>query len=202
MIDLGILSRSSRGIRARTAFLAFGFALALGCLASEAGAQATYTADRINGFSVFGGVSYLNTDYGATDTGYLFGADFTHSIGLRLITPSLEVRYNGSTGKAITQNSFLVGLKVETKFHKLRPYVTGLIGHGNIHYVGAGQSDDSIAYDFGVGADYDVYGPFALKVDAQEQFWKLGQATSALTPQMVSVGVVYRIPSGFLRRSR
>ncbi len=147
-------------------------------------------------------MSYLNTDYGATDTGYLFGADFTHSIGFRFIIPSLEVRYNGSSGKAITQNSFLAGLKVETRFHKLRPYATALIGYGQIHYVSVGQGDDSIAYDFGVGADYNVYGPFALKVDAQEQYWKLGQATNALTPQMVSVGILYRIPSGFLHRSR
>ena len=202
MIDLGLISRTSRAIRARTAIWALSLVFVFGGLTSDARAQATYTADRINGFSAFGGVSYLNTDYGATDTGYLFGADFTHSVGVRYIVPSLEVRYNGSTGPAITENSFLAGLKVETKFHKLRPYATALIGYGQIHYVRVGQGDDSIAYDFGVGADYNIYGPFAIKIDAQEQFWKLGQATNALTPQIVSVGILYRIPSGFLRRSR
>jgi len=40
-----------------------------------------------------------------------------------------------------------------------------------------------------------------LKVDAQEEFWKLGQATAALTPQMVTVGILYRLPSGFGRRN-
>jgi len=32
-----------------------------------------------------------------------------------------------------------------------------------------------------------------------EEFWKLGQATAALTPQMVTVGILYRLPSSFRR---
>jgi hypothetical protein len=199
MINLAVLSRSSGCIRARTALLFLGVAILLGGLTPVSNAQATYTADRINGFSVFGGISRLNTDYGATDNGYMFGGDLTHSIGLRLITPSLELRYTGSTGPAITQNSYLGGVKVETKFRRLRPYADLMIGYGQIHYVQYSQGDDSIAYNVGVGADYNVFGPWAVKIDAQEQFWKLGQATNALTPQMVSVGVLYRLPGGFGR---
>ena len=202
MNKLATLSRSPRCIRARTALMVLALASLCGAFRATANAQATHTADRVDGFSVFGGVSLLNTDYGANDNGYMFGGDITHSIKrLRWITPSLELRYTGSTGVAITQNTYMGGAKLETKFHRLRPYVDFLVGYGQIHYVQVGQGDDSIVYDFGIGADYNIYGPFAIKIDAQEQSWKLGQATNALTPQMVTVGLLYHIPAGFLHRN-
>lgn len=196
MVHSIVTSRIRRPIRAQAAaFLLFvgGFFT----IASTARAQAVYTADRVNGFSVFGEFSAVNTDYGVNDSGYAFGGDFSHSIKLRWLTPSLEVRYTGTTGQAITQNSFSGGLKLETHYHRLRPYANLLAGYGQIHYVKVKQDDDSIIYDFGVGADYAVFGPYSLQVEAHQQSWKLGQATSALTPQSVSVGVMYRLPSSF-----
>ena len=160
-------------------------------------AQAVYTADRVDGFSVFGGYSYLNTDYGVNDKGYIVGADYTHTIRSRFITPSLEVRYTGSTGPAITESSFAGGLKVETHFHRVHPYAAFLIGYGIINYVPFNANDNSIIYGAAVGADINVTHQFAIKVDAQEQFWKLGQASSELTPESVSFGVLYRIPAGW-----
>jgi opacity protein-like surface antigen len=169
--------------------------LAMISAAPAARGQATYTADRIDGLSVFGAYTYLNTDYGQNDPGYMFGADYTHSIHSRFIVPSIEVRYIGSTGPSITEDSFLGGLKVETHFRHLHPYAGFLIGYGVINYVKFNANDNSIAYAVAVGADYNITRQFAVKIDAQEQFWKLGHASSELTPEAVSVGVLYRIPS-------
>ena len=182
-------------VRLRTAICGTAVALVATLFAPVAYSPATYPADRVDGFSVFGGYSYLNTDYGVNDKGYMAGADYTHSIHNRFLTPSIEVRYMGSTGPAITEDSFLGGVKVETHFHRLHPYAGAFIGYGVINYVQVNQNDNSIAYAFAVGADYNVTHAFAIKVDAQEQFWKLGEASSELTPQTVTFGVLYRIPN-------
>ena len=106
----------------------------------------------------------------------------------------------GSTGPAITEDSFLGGLKVETHVRRIRPYAAFLVGYGIINYVQVNQNDDSIAYAVALGADYNVTRQFAVKVDAMEQFWKLGNASNELTPTSLSVGVVYRLPSSWGRR--
>jgi len=147
-------------------------------------------------------VSKLNTDYGQTNNGYMFGGDLMLSPQkFRFLTPSLEVRYTGSTGSVITESSFAGGLKIGKGFHRFHPYANLLIGYGAITYVFAGgQSDNSIIFDAGVGLDFEVYRRFSIKVDGQEQFWKLGQASSELTPQMITVGLSYRIPGGIGRK--
>src|ERR1019366_6512574 len=109
-------------IRARTAAVLASFTILMLISATGAFGQATSTADRTNGFSVFGGVSKLDTDYGSTDTGYVFGGDFSHAIRFRSVLPSLEVRYTGSTGPAITESSISGGLKLEAKIHRFHPY--------------------------------------------------------------------------------
>ena len=187
-------------VRGRTAICGTATVLLLALFAPVASAQATYTADRVDGFSVFGGYSFLNTDYGVKDQGYMAGADYTHSIGNRYLVPSIEARYMGSTGPAITEDSFLGGLKVETHFRRLHPYAGAFVGYGVINYVQVHQNDNSIAYAIAVGADYYVTHSLAVKVDAQEQFWKLGQASNELTPQTLSIGVLYRLPSSFRRK--
>jgi len=185
----------------RTALCISSIALLAAISATPAArAQATYTADRVDGLSAFGAYSYLDTDYGQNDKGYLFGADFTHSLHNRFIIPSIEARYMGSTGPGITEDSFLGGLKVETHVRHLHPYAAVFVGYGVIHYGSVNGSDNSIAYAIAVGADYNITRQFAVKVDAQEQFWKLGQASSELTPESISFGVLYRIPSGWAHR--
>jgi hypothetical protein len=199
MIDFAAATfcRRRRSVPAALVFASIAFLTAVS--PSSARAQATYTADRVNGFSVFGMVSRLNTDYGQTDDGYTVGADLTHAIKFRWITPSIEMRYTGSTGPAITEDSFTGGLKIEHAFHRFHPYGNVMIGYGVINYVQVGQNDNSIIYGLGGGLDFNVTHQFAVKVDAHEQFWKLGQATSELTPQSLSVGVLYRLPASFGR---
>jgi hypothetical protein len=201
MIGVVVPSLRRRRLLLGGPFFMVAIAILAAIPASVASAQASYTADG-GGISVFGGVSRLDTDYGVNDNGYMIGGDLTLSPRkFRFVTPSLEVRYTGSTGDAITESSFSGGIKIEKGFHRFHPYANLLIGYGAITYVFAGgQSDNSIIYDVGVGLDVDIYRRFAIKVDAQEQFWKLGQATSELTPQMVTVGVRYRLPSSFLHK--
>jgi len=186
-------------IRARTAAVMASFAILLVIAVPGASGQATYTADRTNGFSVFGAATKLNTDYGSKDNGYTFGGDFSHAIRFHAILPSLELRYTGSTGPSITEDSIAGGLKLETKFHRFHPYGDVMVGYGIINYVQVNSNDNSITYGGGLGLDFDVTKQFALKVDAQEQFWHLGQGSGTLTPQMISFGLVYRFPSSFRR---
>jgi len=186
-------------IRARTAAALASFAILLVVSVPGASGQAAYTADRTNGLSVFGAATKLNTDYGSKDNGYTFGGDFSHAFRFHAILPSLEVRYTGSTGPAITENSVMGGLKLEGKIHRFHPYGDFMVGYGVLNYVQINSNDDSIIYGGGVGLDFDVTKQFALKVDAQEQFWHLGQSSGTLTPQMISVGLVYRFPSSFRR---
>jgi len=197
MIHLVATPHRCRKARTRSGLLA-AIAILFAVSVSAARAQAVYTADRIDGISVFGAFSYLNTDYGVNDYGYTVGGDLTHSLShIRFITPSLEIRYTGSTGPAITEDAFLGGLKIEKGFRHFSPYFNVMIGYGVINYVQAKSNDNSIAYDVGVGLDYNITHQFAIKVDEQEQFWKLGQATSELTPQSISFGIVYRVPTSF-----
>ena len=186
-------------IRARTAAVLAPLAVLMAIYVPGASGQATYTADRTNGFSVFGAATRLDTDYGSKDNGYTFGGDFSHAFRFHAILPSLELRYTGSTGPGITENSIAGGLKIETKIHRFHPYGDILVGYGIIYYGSANANDDSITYGGGVGLDFDVTKQFALKVDAQEQFWHLGRGSGTLTPQMISVGLVYRFPSSFRR---
>lgn len=160
---------------------------------SNAQAQAVYTADQFEGISAFGAFSRVYTDYGVNDSGYTFGGDYTRN--MRFIAPSIEARYTGSTGSGITQNTFMGGLKVEKGFRRFHPYADLLIGYGVIHYVPVHQDDNSITYDVGIGIDYSVTHDFAVKLDAQQQFWKLGHVNNELEPYNISVGVLYRIPN-------
>jgi hypothetical protein len=185
--------------RTRTALICSSIALFAGISTQTASAQAVYTADRTDGFYVFGTVSEVDTDYGLNDRGYIVGGGLTHSLKSRWLVPSIEVRYMNTVGTNITENSFLGGIKVETHFHRFHPYANFLIGIGNINFIPVNFSDNSIAYDAGVGLDYNVYKRFSIKVDAQEQFWKLGQASNELTPTSISAGISYRIPTAFGR---
>jgi opacity protein-like surface antigen len=185
--------------RVRIALLLTSLATLSVAFSPNAHAQAVYTADRVEGLSAFGTYSRVYTDYGANDYGYTVGADFTRS--MRFVSPSIEFRYTGSTGPGITQDSYMGGLKVEKGFHRFHPYADVLIGYGVIHYVPVQQDDNSIIYNVGVGLDYSVTHHFALKVEAQQQFWKLGQASNELEPYNLSVGVLYRVPS-FWSRTR
>jgi opacity protein-like surface antigen len=164
-------------------------------------AQAVPTADRPNQISAFASAGRIYTDYGQDDFGFVLGGDMTRHF--RFLAAGLEARYTHSSGDAITENSFAGGVRAEKSIRRFRPYADFLIGYGTIHFIPGipGYThDNSVVYDIGAGLEYDIAPSFAVKFDAQQQYWHLGQASSELEPYNVSVGVVYRIPFGLRRR--
>lgn len=174
------------------------FVLLLSALSAQA--QAKSTADRTTRLDVFAGGSVLQTDYATRDSGFMVGGDVTRHF--HLVDLALDVRYVSAKGAEVNESSFGGGLKVTRTYHQLHPYVTALIGFGNIAFVhpviqtdGKPYAhDDSKVYDAGGGLDYDLSRSFAVEFDAQLQFWRLGIHAPLLTPAVATVGLVYRIP--------
>jgi hypothetical protein len=183
-------------------FIAFvGFAL-LAASPRQMLAQAKSSADRDDGLSAFATASHVYTDYGHDEYGYTVGGDLTRY--MRFLTPSIEARFTHSNDDAVQENSFAGGIKAEKPIRRFHPYADFLVGYGTINFIGGPPTynhDNSVIYDVGAGVDYRINRMFLVKVDAQQQFWKLGSANHELEPYNVSVGVVYRIPFG-LGRSR
>jgi hypothetical protein len=133
------------------------------------------------------------------DTGYAIGLDFTKYFHHVPVAPSFEGRADQAFGTDYDEKTYTVGIKLETArayFHA-RPYITFLIGPGTVHYVqhtgNEIYGDNSTVYCYGGGMDFNLIGPFRLKVDGQYQKWKLGTGEN-ITPATVIVGVVYKIP--------
>ena len=65
-------------------------------------AQNLPTASKVASISAFGGFTRVNPDYGPyTNYGYFVGGDATRA--LRHFTPSIEVRYDSSTGTGVKE---------------------------------------------------------------------------------------------------
>ncbi len=158
------------------------------------------TATKTQGISVFGGYSRTATDYETHTNGLTVGADLTRHFSV--LDASLEARYQyGGAGEVVSERTFAGGIKVEKYVHGFRPYVDFFVGQGNITFThpfvfatGPYTSDNSIVYEYGAGLDYDVSRHFGLKLDGQLQRWKLGNANKPLSPNVITVGVYYRIP--------
>ncbi len=158
------------------------------------------TAAKTTGVSVFGGYSRTATDFETNTNGFTLGADLTRHFSL--LDASLEARYaHGGPGDVVSESNFAGGVKVEKYFHGFRPYVDFLVGEGNITFThpfvfptGPYAKDNSIVYEYGAGLDYDVSRHFGVKIDGQLQRWKLGNANKPLSPDVITVGVYYRIP--------
>jgi len=175
-------------------------------------AQADATASRIAEVSAFVGFTHSNPDYGsARNSGFTAGADYTRFFHWRIV-PSFEVRANYTTGLDMNQETALAGLRLHTDFHRFHPYADALIGATRITFAvppAPGYIHDTAgATSFGGGVNIDLIRSFQAKVDFQEQFENFGpngtlpgNANFTLSPTLLTVGVVYRLPSGF-RRAR
>jgi hypothetical protein len=171
-------------------------------LASVARAQASPTATRYNGLSVFGAASFIHPDYGQkVNYGFLLGADAHQH--LHHIDLSIESRYDRAAGTVVNESIFTGGIKIERSLHSFHPYGDFEVGFGNIifnHPVDPNYThDNSFVWDFGGGLDHDITRTWAVKFDAQIQSWKLGSEYSRLTPYNVNVGLIYHIPFRGLR---
>ena len=165
------------------------------------------SASKRLGLSAFGGVAVVSPSYQSntdteglnTNTGLTVGGDLTR--GLRWVQPSLEVRYDWSTGNTVLEKTLSGGLKVEKAFGRLHPYGDLLLGYGIIDFqhpaifpTGPYTHDNSFVYQGGGGLDLDLSPRFALKLDAQAQSWRLGSEANRLTPVLGTAGILYRIP--------
>lgn len=161
----------------------------------RAAAQASTTASRGAGISVFGGLQFANPEYGPshTNTGGAVGLDFTRFIHFP-VQPSLDIRANFNSGPYADERSYLFGLRGVLGVGRLQPYVDFLVGPGDIHfpknvgYVG----DNSIVYNYGGGVDLGVTRHFSLRLDIQAQHWNTGELR--FNPTLGTVGIAYQIP--------
>ena len=181
--------------------------LAAALLPQRADAQAQATAAKTLSLDVFGAVTALDPKYGVTtrELGYTVGGDITRHF--RLLDVSFEARYTSATGFSADESTYGGGFKLERAFNRFHPYVDFLVGSGNIHFdhpeiYGSPTytHDNSFVYEAGGGVDYDLIRNFAVKVDFQDERWRLGTERPAFNPNNGSVGIVYRIPFRALHR--
>ena len=171
--------------------------------ASQSHAQASVTASRSLGLAAFAGATGVHPEFNRSPVnyGFLIGGDATRSF--RLASPSLELRFNDASGATVSQKSFLAGIKVEHEFaDRFHPYLDVLVGTGSTNFTDPGDPaythDTSLVLDGGAGLDFDLTKNFAIKADFQVQRWRLGQEQPAFSPELVSVGLVYRPTFGRL----
>ena len=181
-------------------------------IANAAHGQAAPSAIRSQSVDIFAGASAVQTDYNSKDKGFVVGGDFSYH--LRHFDASLDLRYNAATGSRVGEKFFAGGGKIAKPLGRYHPYADLLIGYGVITFDtptyypdGSVYSrDNSTIYDFGGGVDIDLTRRFALKVDAQYQYWNLGTRGNvnsvSFNPYIGSIGVVYHLPYRFLRPRR
>lgn len=161
-------------------------------------AQGLPTASKKLDISAFSGVLNENPDFGPQrNYGFFLGANVTRHFHW-VVAPSLELRYNSTTGQYLNDRSFLVGPRIQADlFHRFHPYADFLAGAGSIHFVRPFipnyLNDSSPVYSFGGGVDIDLVRNFQLKVDYQSLSASYGEGFT-LAPRPLGIGIVYRIP--------
>ena len=156
-------------------------------------AQATSTASKTAEVTVFGGWQAAHPDYGPYNSyGGAFGADYTRIF--RRVEPSLEFRANLNSKVAVTEHSYVFGLRAVVPVRFVRPYGDFLVGPGTIEFpYNVGYThDNSVVYSYGGGVDIPVYRSFAAFADLQGQHWNTEPLT--YSPSLLTIGVRYTIP--------
>lgn len=174
-------------------------------------AQSTPTASRAFDPSAFLGISGAYTGLnGGRNLGITAGVDlgFHPFFG---VLPAIELRgtYPAASGTIAGEESFEGGLRVQKRYHRIRPYADILFGRGQLNYQNGGyivpaqdfrylQSTTNVISP-GFGFETDITDHFALLLDGQYQHWGVpftpngsGTASSAIYSKVGTVGVVYR----------
>jgi hypothetical protein len=158
-------------------------------------AQAIVSAQRGAEFSAFGQATYITPDWGQKNNfGYTLGVDYTRFIR-SIVQPSIEFRITRANGDDVSERSYAGGLKLAAgSFRGVEPYITVLLGHGNIdmhhatsNYVG----DSGMIYSLGGGGEFNVTSKIKARVDVTRQSWYL--SPNVLNPWTYSVGASYRV---------
>ena len=162
-------------------------------------AQEVPTESKGADISVFGGVTSLAPGYvSGREIGGTAGVNFTRYFTWP-IAPSIEIRANTANGSQVEERSYLVGFRAQAGVNwRYHPYADFLVGKGTIHYdhpAGGYLGDNSMVVSYGGGVDVDVTHNFQAKLDFQEQKWNIGKdASDKFSPNLITLGVVYRIP--------
>jgi hypothetical protein len=164
-------------------------------------AQGRPTASKEAAISFFGTYSRVSTDRNSQkDNGFTLGASHTRYFNW-FLTPSLEIRCKIANGGNVGEKTFGGGIRVEHRLKNFSPYANFFGSYGKITFSqpntsGPGPSyryDDSTVYSTGAGLDYYITSKWAARVDYQFEHWNVG-LHNTFTPQIVSIGVLYRIP--------
>jgi opacity protein-like surface antigen len=165
------------------------------------GAQGLPTASKEAAISFFGTYSRVSTDRSSqNDNGFTVGFAYTRYLHW-FLTPSLEVRCKIANGRTVGEKTFGGGIRVEHRFKNFYPYANFFGSYGKITFNNPITSvpgpryhyDDSTVYSTGAGLDYDITPSWAARVDYQFEHWNVG-LRNTFTPQIFSIGVLYRIP--------
>jgi hypothetical protein len=172
-------------------------------------AQAIPSSSRlfeVSSFASFGIVHTNSNELGpayahAADTGYVFGTDLVHHF--RILQPSLELRSTFTNGNVVRERMLGGGLGVEKAIRRVTPYGDFLVGAGVVTYPGNKSLpyDNSVVFQYGGGVNVRMLGPWALRLDVQEQSWHTGVEVPRFYPTSFTGGFSYRPrPRGYVTR--
>ena len=177
-------------------------------------ARAQEVPARTQGASLqaFGMFSYVQPHYDPSNNiGGSLGVDLNWR-PLSVWQPSVEIRATFAPGADVSETTYNFGPRLEMNLGRLRPYVTGQIGTGSIHFknpivtpTGPYTHDSSAVYSVAFGADYMLTPQLGVRGDVMVQSWDLGDSTgTAITfhPRLYSFGVDYRFDLNALRLHR
>lgn len=168
-------------------------------------AQATRSASRPIGISVFAGGSGVYTGFGR-NASFTAGADLNFHPDSKLFY-AFEVRGTEPihSGSIAAEKNFLAGPRVNFTHKRFRPYADVMIGRGGIDYLGAGiavpgtifyyTKSHSTLYAAGGGLDYRLTDDFALKADLQLQRYSTPVTTDGhVIAKSITLGLAYTFP--------
>jgi hypothetical protein len=123
-------------------------------------------------------------------------------LAFRSIDIAAELRgsYPLERGTVSSQESILVGPKIEYPFKKLRPYINFLSGRGRVTYLNGGYifgdfryiRSDSLVLSPGAGVSFSLTHRTALNADFQYQYWQTPATFSGeINPRSISIGGNY-----------
>lgn len=171
-------------------------------------AQAAPSATRGGALNAFVGATGTYTGLGSgTNLGVTGGVDVAVHHWSSL-TPYLEIRgtYPFYLGDTVSIRNILGGLRFTRTYGRYLPYFDALYGRAQLHYASPGYPNPAFTYlyqkspsnvlSLGGGAEIPLTYTWALKADAQWQFYSTPVTSSGhLSSVPVTVGVVYRLRS-------
>jgi hypothetical protein len=165
--------------------------------------QATSTASKQATISVFGAYSLVFTDRESSKvSGVTFGTDYSIYAPGGFV-PTFEVRIQIAPGSLgyVGQNTYGGGIRIDRPIKRFVPYIDFLVSSGHLTFTNPTtmyKHDNSVVYAGGGGLEYNLSSRWAARADYLFEHWDIGTTSNGLSgafsPQIITFGVVYRIP--------